>query len=130
MSLFRPRVLAAALVFTASGAFAHTNERGIDPQNFDETVGACTDFFEHANGGWLKSNPIPAGIQPVEPRRRAARAQPRTAARNARRRREEARRARQQLRKIGDFYASAMDEKSINAAGYAPIQQRLARVDA
>jgi len=41
MSLFRPRVLAAALAFTASSAFAHTNERGLDPQNFDEAVGAC-----------------------------------------------------------------------------------------
>jgi putative endopeptidase len=60
MSRFRPRVLAAALVFAAAGASAHTNERGIDPQNFDESTGACADFFEHANGGWLKSNPIPA----------------------------------------------------------------------
>ena len=60
MPYFRPRVLAAALVFAAGGASAHTNERGIDPQNFDESIGACTDFFQHANGGWLKSNPIPA----------------------------------------------------------------------
>lgn len=129
MPLFRPRVLAAALVFTASSAFAHTNERGLDPQNFDEAVGACTDFFEHANGGWLKSNPIPpeysqwslddelrernltllremledAAKKPAEPDTN--------------------------LRKIGDFYAAAMDEKSISAAGYAPIKQRLARID-
>ena len=129
MSLFRPRVLAAALVFTASSAFAHTNERGLDAQNFDEAVGACTDFFEHANGGWLKSNPIPPEYSQWslddELRERnlallremlegAAKkpAEPGT-----------------DLRKIGDFYAAAMDEKSIDAAGYAPIRQRLARVD-
>lgn len=36
MSPFRPRVLAVALAFAATGAFAQTNERGIDAQNFDE----------------------------------------------------------------------------------------------
>ena len=60
MSPIRPRIFAAALAFTASAAVAHTNERGLDPQNFDEATGACADFFQHANGGWLKSNPIPA----------------------------------------------------------------------
>ena len=49
MFLFRPRRLAAAPFFTASSAFAQTNERGFDAQNFDAAVGACTDFFEHAN---------------------------------------------------------------------------------
>jgi len=51
MSAFRPRTVAALLAFAVSGAMAHTNERGIDAQNFDDAVGACTDFFEHANGG-------------------------------------------------------------------------------
>jgi predicted metalloendopeptidase len=61
MPASRPRVNAATPALAISnGAFAHTNERGIDAQNFDESVGACTDFFEHAFGGWLKSNPIPA----------------------------------------------------------------------
>ena len=61
MSYVRPRALAALLALAASGgAPAHTNERGIDARNFDEAVPACTDFFEHADGGWLKSNPIPA----------------------------------------------------------------------
>ena len=60
MTRFRRRVLAAALLFAAAGASAHTNERGIDPQNFDESVGACADFFQYANGGWLRKHPIPA----------------------------------------------------------------------
>jgi putative endopeptidase len=130
MSRLRPRVLAAALVFAAAGAFAHTNERGIDPENFDDSVGACADFFQHANGGWLKSNPIPAEYSQwslddeLRERNLAmlreilddAAKNPAEPGSNA--------------RKIGDFYASAMDEAAVNAAGYAPIRDRLARVDA
>ena len=130
MSRFRPRVLAAALAFAASAASAHTNERGLDPQNFDESVGACTDFFQHANGGWLKSNPIPAEYSQwslddeLRERNLAllreilddAAQHPAEPGTNA--------------RKIGDFYASAMDEAAINAAGYEPIRARLARIDA
>ncbi len=130
MSLFRPRVLAAALAFAAAGASAHTNERGIDPQNFDESAGACADFFQHANGGWLKSNPIPPEYSQWslddELRERnlvmqrdileGAAKNPADPGSNA--------------RKIGDFYASAMDESAVNAAGYAPIRERLAHVDA
>jgi predicted metalloendopeptidase len=130
MPSFRPRVFAAALVFTASGTAAHTNERGIDPQNFDETVSACTDFFEHANGGWLKSNPIPAEYSQWslddELRERnlaLLRGILESAAKNPAE-------AGSNLRKIGDFYASAMDESAINAAAYEPIQPRLANVDA
>ena len=129
MSLFRPRVLAAALVFAAAGASAHTNERGIDPENFDESTGACADFFQHANGGWLKSNPIPAEYSQWslddELRERnlamlreildGAAKNPAEPGSNA--------------RKIGDFYASAMDEAAVNAAGYGPIRDKLARVD-
>ena len=129
MPSLRPRVFAAALVFTASGAVAHTNERGIDPQNFDETVGACTDFFEHANGSWLKSNPIPPEYSQWslddELRERnlaLLRGILESAAKNPAE-------PGSNLRKIGDFYASAMDESAINAAGYEPIHPKLANVD-
>jgi predicted metalloendopeptidase len=130
MPSFRPRVFAAALVFTASGVAAHTNERGIDPQNFDETVSACTDFFEHANGGWLKSNPIPAEYSQWsldDELRERNLALLRGILENAAKNPAE---AGSNLRKIGDFYASAMDESAINAAAYEPIQPRLANVDA
>jgi putative endopeptidase len=130
MPHLRPRALAAALFFAAATAAAHTNERGIDPQNFDDSVGACTDFFQHANGGWLKSNPIPAEYSQwslddeLRERNLAllrgilddAAKTPGAPGSN--------------VRKIGDFYASAMDEAAIEAAGFRPIESRLARIDA
>ena len=60
MRLFSARSLAPALLSIAAGASAHTNEHGIDPRNFDARTPACADFFQHADGGWLASNPIPA----------------------------------------------------------------------
>ena len=130
MSAFRPRTVAALLAFAVSGAMAHTNERGIDAQNFDDAVGACTDFFEHANGGWLKSNPIPAEYSQwsLDDELRE---------RNLAMLREILEAAAKNpgapssvTQKIGDFYASATDDAAINAAGAKPIAADLARVDA
>ena len=66
---FRPRVIAAALLFAASSAFAHTNERGIDPQNFDESTGCLHRFFPARERRLAEVEPDPGRIQPVEPRR-------------------------------------------------------------
>jgi len=61
MPAIAPRRLVLALGLAFSGAaLAHTNEHGLDAQNFDAATPACTDFFQHANGAWLKTNPIPA----------------------------------------------------------------------
>ena len=54
------QILAPALLAIAAGVAAHTNEHGIDARNFDARTPTCGDFFQHANGGWLASNPIPA----------------------------------------------------------------------
>jgi len=125
------RTLAAALVLgLATGAQAHTNDHGLDALNFDPAVGACTDFFQHANGGWLASNPIGAQYSQwslddeLRERNLAllrevlddAAAHPGSEGSG--------------IRKVGDFYASAIDEDAIEAAGFTPIRQDLARVDA
>ncbi len=125
------RSLTAALLAAATvGATAHTNQTGIDARNFDTGTRACVDFFQHANGGWLASNPIPAQYSQWslddELRERnlnllreildAAAKQPGAAG--------------SITQKIGDFYASALDEAAINQAGIQPIQPELARIDA
>jgi putative endopeptidase len=131
MRAYRICTLAAALALGSAGSVsAHTNEHGIDPQNFDTTVGACTDFFEYANGGWLKSNPIPAAYSQwsLDDELRE---------RNLTLLREILDKAAKDpgatggaTQKIGDFYASALDDKAVDAAGYTPIKPDLARVDA
>jgi len=133
MSRFRPRALAATFVLVlASGgiASAHANERGLDAQNFNDAVPACTDFFEHANGGWLKSNPIPAEYSQWsldDELRERNLALLREVLESAAKTPGAAGSTNQ---KIGDFYASAMDEAAIETAGSKPIDADLARVDA
>jgi putative endopeptidase len=104
---------------------------GVDLTILDKTCKPCDDFFNYANGEWLKKNPVPA-------------AYPSWGRFN-----ELAERNREQLRgilegaaadskapsgsnaqKIGDFYASCMDEKQINAAGAKPLDTEFARIAA
>ena len=125
------RALAAALLSCATGAaVAHTNQTGLDARNFDDSTNACVDFFQHADGGWLASNPIPAEYSQWslddELRERnlaLLREVLETAAKNPGEKGSV-------TQKIGDFYASALDEKSIDDAGYTPIQPDLDRVAA
>ena len=130
MHLLRARMPALALLLTAAGAAAHANERGLDARNFDARTPACTDFFQHANGGWLASNPIPAEYSTwsldneIGERNTAilkriledAAAHPGAAG--------------SATQKIGDFYAAAMDKTAIDKAGIAPLADDLAAIAA
>lgn len=48
-----------ATTCVASAESYKTNTTGIDERNFNTQVSACRDFYEHANGKWLRRNPIP-----------------------------------------------------------------------
>lgn len=43
----------------SSFAWGQPSESGLDLQNLDPTTPAHQDFFQYANGGWMKANPIP-----------------------------------------------------------------------
>ena len=52
--------LAAAITLALSFSVAATsNQRGLDKANFDTSTAACADFYQFANGNWMKNNPIP-----------------------------------------------------------------------
>ena len=128
MRYFSARNLAPALLLIVTGAQAHTNEHGIDARNFDARTPACADFFQHADGGWLASNPIPAEYSTwsldneIGERNTAilkriledAAAHPGDVG--------------SATQKIGDFYAAAMDESAIDKAGSTPLQDDLAAI--
>jgi len=105
---------------------------GLDGKAFDTSVKPCDDFYKFACGSWLQSTPVPSdrsswtrsfseidkqnendlraileGMKPPAKGR-----DKRTAI----------------ARKLGDFYASCMDESAIEAAGTTPIQPLLTTV--
>lgn len=98
--------------------------------NIDSTVSPGTDFFQYANGGWIKKNPIPAdqsswGIAYLvmeENQTRLREISEKAAAANA------AKGSAGQ--KIGDFWSMAMDSAKVETDGLKPIQSLLDQVNA
>jgi putative endopeptidase len=103
----------------------------IDPADFDKSVSPCDDFFEFATGGWAKRNPIPAdyaswGISEEIDRRNKEilrRILEKAAA-------DKSALAGSPWQKIGDYYASCMDETAIEAARAKPLDAEFQRVAA
>jgi putative endopeptidase len=104
-------------------------QHGFDTANLDRTCKPCDDFFQFANGGWLKNNPIP-------PDRSAWGSGTVLAEKNQEELHgllEEAVRADSPAgsneQKIGDFYVSCMDTAAIDSAGLQPLAAELASID-
>ncbi|RFZ95171.1 M13 family peptidase [Mucilaginibacter conchicola] len=139
---FTNLMLAGALCLSASVYAAHGDKpvkgktsanppkKFIDPANMDMSVKPGDDFFEYANGGWIKQNAIPAketrwGSFNILRQENTDRLlalltevskntnQPKGSLKQ----------------RVGDLYASGMDSLAIEKKGYTPIQADLERID-
>lgn len=105
-------------------------EGGIDLAGIDRGVPPGDDFFGFANGTWLKKEEIPAdrstwgtgAIVTERTTKRTADLIAEAAAKEAP--------PGSDARKVGDYYASFMDEAGIEAKGLAPIKPMLAAIAA
>lgn len=99
----------------------------IDKANMDMSVKPGDNFYMYANGNWIKSNPVPGSktrwgsfdVLREESSQRMKDLLTEAAAKNSTDRK---------TRMVGDFYASAMDSVSIEAAGINPIKGELDRL--
>jgi putative endopeptidase len=127
-----PRSMAAhALTLAAAVAGAATpapSRHGLDLAGIDRSVAPGDDFFRYANGAWVKATEIPPDRSSYGPAEQLAEL---TAERTAELvRNTAAAPAGSEARKIGDYYASFMDEAGIEKQGLEPLQPALRRIDA
>jgi putative endopeptidase len=104
---------------------------GFDLANLDRSAKPCDDFYQYSSGGWMKDNPIPAdrsnwgvfaklnadnedALHKILDEAAADKA----AAPGSNR------------QKIGDYYASCMDEKQIEAVGAKPLDPEFEHIAA
>ena len=125
-STFLAALTAAAL---SHAALAAPDIHGINPADMDPSVAACQDFNIYGNGGWLKANPIPAdqsywgSFTILEEQNRESLhkvLEKVSKASNA---------AGSDDQKIGDYYATCMDEAAVEAQGITPLKGELAAID-
>src|SRR5438270_11379339 len=100
------------------------NAKPIDANNMDTSIKPSDDFFLYANGGWIKRTEIPPeysrwgsfnqliehnndALHAIAEKAAKTKADPKTAP---------------ELQKVGDYYASGMDEKTIEAMRTKPLQ--------
>jgi endothelin-converting enzyme/putative endopeptidase len=101
---------------------------GFDTRLVDRSAKPCADFFQYACGGWIAANPIPpeyarwGRFAEVAERNQQTLRRILEAAAAAKKRDA-------MHQKIGDFYASCMDEAGAEAAGAKPLAAELARID-
>jgi putative endopeptidase len=115
----------------AAAALDPSAAHGFDLANLDRSVKPCDDFFQFAGGGWMKANPIPAAYarwgnfnmleahnedvlhEILEAAAKNQSAEPGS-----------------NEQKIGDFYASCMNEAAIESAGLKPLDPDFERIAA
>ena len=117
--------IASALTYAQPGT---RSESGLDLSLLDRGADPCVDFYAFACGGWTKNQQIPPdrsawGVaerlqEENETRLRKILEDAGTSAPDA------------ETKKIGDYYASCMDEARINARGAAALDPALAKIAA
>ena len=120
--MHRRPILLGVLCAISLGALAADGSAGLHTDWLDKSVDPTKDFFSFANGGWQKANPIPAayarwGTFSVLLKQNQdvihdildenAKSQHKDGSIE---------------QKVGDFYATGMDEAGIEKAGIAPLQ--------
>ena len=121
-----PRFRATALVVI----FASAVSLSANPQDMDRSVKAGDDFYRYANGGWVGTVAIPTGqpsygtsamLMEKTSQRVRSLIQDASAAHPVRG---------SVAQKVGDYYASFVDEDGIEAKGLTPLAGEIAKISA
>jgi putative endopeptidase len=131
MRLFMRLTMAALLLagLTTIGAVAQgTNNANSTVSAMDKSADPCVDFYQFACGGWTKNNPIPSD-QPIWSRFGELAERNRTVLRGILENAGKATNRTANEQKIGDYYATCIDEDSINKKGIAVLKPEFDRIN-
>lgn len=104
--------------------------KGFDATLMDKTADPCVDFYQYSCGGWLKQNPVPSD-QAAYGRDTELAERNRLILRDILEKAAAERSNRSAVeQKIGDYYASCMDETAIEKKGVAVLKPELDRIAA
>jgi endothelin-converting enzyme/putative endopeptidase len=125
-----PLRITILLLFISAVALLQTpTQHGIQVADLNQSVSACEDFFEFANGGWRSANPMPASMSRWSRRWAAGETTKdklkeileEVAAKKA------PKGSIEQL--TGDFYSACTDEAQANKLNIKPIQPLLIDIE-
>ena len=124
----RPLALALALGLSTLVAAPHADAQRKRAVAAPAVPAQCSDFYTQANSAWLAANPLPAGSDAIS-------AMGQLAERSRQQQRAMLEAAMQSpqnevQKRLGDFWASGMDEAAVEADGSRPIAPLLSRIDA
>jgi len=117
--------LPLATALTVAQAPPPAFESGLQLTAMDRSADPCTDFYQYACGGWMKDNPIPPDRSTWGRFDELQEKNNETLHRILER---AASGGDAETKKIGDYYASCMDETAINSKSIAPLQPLLKKI--
>ncbi|MEP7007316.1 MAG: M13 family metallopeptidase [Sphingomonas bacterium] len=133
MGEHRVKLLGALLATCLASAGALSREAHVIAPAVDSSTRPGDDFYGFANNAWLKATQLPDGVSRLDTTTQLR-------AENARRVQdliEDAARTaaapgpvRADVRKVGDYYSSRLDQAGIEARGFAPLSADLAAIAA
>ena len=134
MKSFIPIIISIFCAFNLRAATPPQTEQNppLDPKNMDTSVKPGDDFFRYANGAWIKRTEIPPeysrwgafneliernndALHVIAEQASKTQVDPKLAP---------------ETQKVGDYYASGTDEKTIDALRTKPLAEEFQRIDA
>ena len=134
MKSFIPIIISIFCAFNLRAATPPQTEQNppLDPKNMDTSVKPGDDFFRYANGAWIKRTEIAPeysrwgafneliernndALHVIAEQASKTQVDPKLAP---------------ETQKVGDYYASGMDEKTIDALRTKPLAEEFQRIDA
>src|SRR3954471_18934720 len=122
------------------------NPPPLDPKNMDTSVKPGDDFYLFANGAWIKNNPVPpefsrwASFNELAEKnndalheiaeKAAGGTAPAEASKDSKKSKAPDKTSSADVQKVGDFYASGMNETAIDAAKATPLEDEFKKIDA